>query len=375
VTTTHFDESPSGMESPISCFVIGPIGDKQAPFGSDERLRYEQSMEVWDYVIKPACDALGIEPVRADMIAQPGEITEQMFQHLRHDDLVIADVTGGNANVMYEPGLRHTTNGLTIQLGERERHPFDITVIRTIRFNRTETGLVEARTALQQAITAGLDHGAKPVTATRVWLGSEIPASAVPEIIKPDEQEEGPGFLDMLAETEEATPLLAQVSEELTAVFEELPALTDAVLEEMAKSDARGKGASGRLVIAQKLAGDLEDPTSRIEQLAADFVGQLERIDPGISYLVVQIEENPQLREDDDARQFIAGIGELAGAAKEGLGQVGVLADTVQGLGQISNRLRPITRRMSTALRRISNSSQTIQEWGRRLDAIDFDAA
>lgn len=43
------------------------------------------------------------------MIAEPGEITEQVFQRLRDDDLVIADVRGGNANVMYELGLRHTS--------------------------------------------------------------------------------------------------------------------------------------------------------------------------------------------------------------------------------------------------------------------------
>ncbi len=102
----------------------------------------------------------------------------------------------------------------------------------------------------------------------------------------------------------------------------------------------------------------MEEPTSRIEQLAADFVGQLERIDPGISYLVGRIEEDSHLREEDDPKQFIVGIEEMAGAAQEGLGQVGVLADSVRALGQISNRLRP-------------DSSHTIQEWGRRLNAID----
>lgn len=308
------------------------------------------------------------------MIAQPGEITEQVFQHLRDDDLVIADVTGGNANVMYELGLRHTTNKLTIQLGERERLPFDITVIRTIRFIRNETGLVEARNALQEAMSAGMRHGAQPVTATRVWLGVvETHTLSIPEIVEPEEQDEGPGFLDMLAETEEALPLFAQISEELTAIFEELPTLTNTAFEEMERVDARGGGAGGRLLIAQTLANNLEEPTERIEQLAADFVGQLARIDPGISYLVERIEEEPSLRLDEEARQFAEGIEQLADAAEQGLGQVGILANTVQELGQISNRLRPVARRMSTALRRISESSHTLQEWGRRLNAIDGD--
>jgi hypothetical protein len=133
------------------------------------------------------------------------------------------------------------------------------------------------------------------------------------------------------------------------------------------RSDARGDGARGRLVIAQKLANDLHEPTTSLEQLAADFVSQLARMDPGISYLISQIEEEPALRDEDDARQFIESIEQLAGAAEGALGEVSVLATAVQNLGEISNRLRPVTRRMSTVLRRISDSSHTIQEWDRRL--------
>ncbi len=101
-----------GESSPPSCFLIGPIGDRLAPFGSSERQRYEQAIQVWDYVIEPACAEVGLSPVRADQIAEPGEITEQVFIHLRDDDVLIADVTDGNPNVMYELGLRHTTGNL-----------------------------------------------------------------------------------------------------------------------------------------------------------------------------------------------------------------------------------------------------------------------
>jgi hypothetical protein len=364
------DASEHGIES---CFVISPIGDKLAPFGSDERKRYEEAIQIWDYVIEPACQASNIEPVRSDRISEPGEITEQAFVRLRDDDLVIADVTGGNPNVMYELGLRHTTNKLTIQLGERERLPFDITVIRTIQFIRTETGLVEARDALIQAIRASVEHGGSPVTATRVWLGlhDHPPAIAEIEVPQEPEEDEGPGFLDMVAEAEDAMPLLAQVVEELGALFEELPTLTNTSVAEMEASDARGGGAGGRLLIAQKFAKDLEEPTARMEQLAADFLSQLERIDPGISHLISEVEEDPSLREDEDARKFIDSITQMADAAEQGLGEIGTLASAVGNLGRISNRLRPVSRRMSTALRRIAGSRTTMQEWGRRLRAVD----
>ena len=46
-------------------------------------------------VIEPACFSVGLEPVRADKIARPGEITEQVFAQIHDADIVIADVTGG----------------------------------------------------------------------------------------------------------------------------------------------------------------------------------------------------------------------------------------------------------------------------------------
>src|SRR5437899_1697100 len=110
--------------SEVKCFVIGPIGDRNAPPGSPDRQRYEDALEVFESVIRPACEMLGLDPVRADKIATPGEITEQVCRHLRDDDVVVADVTDANPNVMYELGLRHTRDLLTIQIGEEARLPF-----------------------------------------------------------------------------------------------------------------------------------------------------------------------------------------------------------------------------------------------------------
>lgn len=368
---------PSESVSSIAtCFVIGPIGDRQAPFGSEERLRYEQAIQIWDYVIQPACAALDIEPIRADTISEAGEITEQVCERLRDEGLVIADVTGGNANVMYELGLRHTKNKLTIQIGEREKLPFDITVIRTIQFVRNETGLVEAREKLQEAIKTGIERGPRPVTATRVWQELDGPVLEVGEVVEPEEDGDGeePGFLDMLAETEEAIPLLVRVAEDITAVFEGLPALTDEAMREMAESDTRGAGAAGRLRVAQSLAGRLEEPANILEQLAADFIGELGRMGPGVSYYVGLIEQDPSLLDEEAAKEFADAIQEMARAAEGGLSQVDTLADVVQNLGQISTRLRPVSRRMSSAIRQISGTSRTIGEWGRRLDNIDTGA-
>src|SRR3954466_6599644 len=101
-------EQRSTTDSKLTCFVIGPIGNRLAAVGTPERETYEESLRVMAEVIEPACGRLGITAVRADGLARAGELTEQIFRRLRDDDIVIADLTGANANVMYELGLRHT---------------------------------------------------------------------------------------------------------------------------------------------------------------------------------------------------------------------------------------------------------------------------
>jgi hypothetical protein len=204
----------------LTCFIVGPIGDRLEPPGTDGRLRYEQATQIWENVFEPACQRFGMTPVRADKIAESGEIPEQIFTFLRDADVVIADLTGGNANVMYELGLRHTRDKITIQIGEHERLPFDVNTIRTVKFKRTEAGLIDARNALEEAIRAALNGDGKPVTATRVWNelatlepGAVAAAAAKSlEVDDPDdrEDEDAPGQLDLLATGESAMEAIGE---------------------------------------------------------------------------------------------------------------------------------------------------------------------
>jgi hypothetical protein len=82
-----------------TCFIVGPIGDRLEPAGTPGKLRYENAAQMWELVFEPACAVFGLTPIRADKIAEYGDIPEQVFTYLRDADIVIADLTGGNANV------------------------------------------------------------------------------------------------------------------------------------------------------------------------------------------------------------------------------------------------------------------------------------
>ncbi|HEV2074363.1 MAG TPA: hypothetical protein VGR29_12055 [Thermomicrobiales bacterium] len=120
-----------------SCFVIAPLGED----GSVVRVR---SDKVFRHVIKPAVEECGYSPLRSDIEPRPGMIGQQIISHLLQDDLVIADLTGLNANVFYELAIRHMVSKPVVQIIQKgESLPFDITQSRTIFLDHTDLDSVE----------------------------------------------------------------------------------------------------------------------------------------------------------------------------------------------------------------------------------------
>jgi len=114
------------------CFVIGPIG----PPESDTRKRSDNILE---YIITPAVNECGYDPIRADEMSKPGIITSQIIEHLVEDPLVIADLAEHNPNVFYELAIRHAIKKPVIQIIEKgQQIPFDVGMTRTIEVDHRD---------------------------------------------------------------------------------------------------------------------------------------------------------------------------------------------------------------------------------------------
>lgn len=116
-----------------NCFVICPIGNE----GTDIRKR---SDGVLNYIIAPALKQCGYEnPVRADVMSEPGNITSHVIQQIIETDLVIADLTGHNPNVFYELAIRHAIKKPVIMIIRTgETIPFDIAQDRVIELDHRD---------------------------------------------------------------------------------------------------------------------------------------------------------------------------------------------------------------------------------------------
>ena len=120
------------------CFVLMPFGTKPDQ-GSNVLINFDA---IYDRVIKPAIEDVGLKAIRADEEKFGGIIHKLMFERLLICDFAVADLTTANANVYYELGIRHAMRPWSTVLiyADGVRLPFDLGPVRALPYQLDGAG-------------------------------------------------------------------------------------------------------------------------------------------------------------------------------------------------------------------------------------------
>jgi hypothetical protein len=105
------------------CFVIMPFGD-----WFDEYYRQ---------IYEPGIKEAGLDPIRADKLHTPGAIVNDIWMYTKKAKILLADLTGKNANVFYELGIAHALEKPVVMVSESIDYvPFDLRPLRIIIYDK-----------------------------------------------------------------------------------------------------------------------------------------------------------------------------------------------------------------------------------------------
>jgi len=147
----------------LRCFLICPFTPKEV---YDDLTR----------IVRDACNGVGtnlhctLECIRADDIAGSGVIHADIWHEIQNSDVIIADVTGKNGNVLLELGvaaaIRHKEHVIILmEEGEDQRFLFDLGPVRHVLFQRTYQGFTKLLTDLHYALLLALTTAPTPPVA------------------------------------------------------------------------------------------------------------------------------------------------------------------------------------------------------------------
>jgi tetratricopeptide (TPR) repeat protein len=139
-----------------NCFVIMPYG------GADERAT-KYFAGIYQSIFVPAATRAGLAVKRSDIAGEPGNITHDIIRDLSEADVVIADLTGGNANVFFELGIRHVfrKSGTVHVIDKSHPLPFDVRQYRAISYSTDLSELPDVIDAIVEAILKRIQQPGK----------------------------------------------------------------------------------------------------------------------------------------------------------------------------------------------------------------------
>jgi TIR domain len=201
----------------------------------------------------------------------------------------------------------------------------------------------------------------------------QVDTSAVPDVGELDD-DDSPGFIDLLARAEEAMAGWVDTLGNLNSSIETVAAITTDGAARIKVAESRGKPLAGRLEVFRQLAVEFDAPSSEIQETANVFTSQLNDIDAGIQTIIAKaIEELDEGSGESllgQLAEFRGQLQVLAEAADEGLGALSGMVDSINSVEDQSRNIRPILRRMRRGLTVLADGRNVINGWVVSVDCV-----
>ncbi len=299
--------------------------------------------QVYSALIKPALDAAGYVASRADSDLNQVAIMRDVVSGIQHAQLVVADMTGRNANVFYELGLAHGLQKPVILLAQSTADiPFDLGAYRTVIY---EVTFLKAP-LFRSTIRPQLDTLLAAVATGDIVFGSPFSDFGEPSAPLDTAEDGGEGILEVMARLQSELPGFLAHMAAITTLTESLGAGLTRATERLSEA-AEGQELPHAIAVADELAVEWD-------QLAVEFQTE---IDSGLAPMADLLERTAI------SAVRLAQLGTFTAQDAESL-------QPYRELAAASSKNATVTRSFAGTIRQISGITAKLRASGGRLSAV-----
>jgi hypothetical protein len=329
---------------------------------------------IFDDLIKPALQDAGYDVARADSFLDQQNILRDIVGGIGHADLIVADLTTLNPNVLYELGLCHGLGIPTLMLAQSmDDIPFDLRPYRiqlySTRFDHVHK-LKSAITEIAKKRKSGEISFGSPVTdflsathATTEALQISPPPSQS-AASAPSVTQEEKGLLDFLVDGMEAAKQLTQILNEIAKETLSMNAKADshgATLVNLGTNPGPGTPAQAHRVAAAA-AADMNQYAEKLETLGLRLNEYTESLSENLGSWLTLLHIHSE-QEKAEANEFRKQVQILLETMHNS-------AESIRGYRQAVAALRGMTREMNSASRRLAQALDMVIACTSKIEAF-----
>lgn len=341
-----------------TCLAIGrttttPPSDRTPP---EEQHR---STVLYENIVRPACDQLGLTFLRADRLVEAGLPADQLLRMITEVDVVVADLSGvADPELSFGLGARHALGRCTVQVTEEtDRVPTAGTTPR-IPFPSHPEGAVSACRTLTTVMAAEVLRGDRP---------SPLPAGPPPEHAQPQQtvveaNEDGPGLFDLVIEAEAHLEALSEDMADMEAAMADLGEMMALFGEDMAGVSHPGAPTSATMAVLNRLAKAIDGPTEDLEAAAARLAEHMNASLGAFRAFLEWVADMPRSEWPEGAAEVLEQFAATSFDVRSVASAFDEAVTLIEMCAAVSRRLRRPARRIIKAIRTVFETGTRLEE-------------
>lgn len=330
---------------------------------------------IFENAITPALASEGCKAIRADSDLDQRNIMQKVVHGIVGADIIIAEITSLNANVMYELGLSHGLDKPTVILTQDvSRAPFDlrsyVMVPYSVNFMEMPK-LLEKLSAIVREYRSGSIRFSNPIKDFAPDVATSIPSPATgttatwsdepePESDNQEDEEsdDPPGLLDLQVDIEESLAAITADRERLGKLSTDFGAklsLEAETLQALAADRSSGSAARKRTALLRS-ALVITSYAKEIESIVPGFRGHWTALDERSQ----QLFSSMQLKTEDDRKAALRLIGQMEVFSGQMKGAVEALEFGKAQLKELRGVTRDLDRAVTRTEKALSDVAQSL---------------